>query len=91
MWDDRYLSNGDFACLYPFFTKQEINNLEQKFLELIQYQVTIKVSAYTKFYCDLRALDKDNTVFFVPNKIIIIISIAVIIMMIIIITDKKIQ
>ncbi len=37
VWDDRYLSNADFAFIYPFFTTEEINRLEQKFLELIQY------------------------------------------------------
>ena len=35
VWDDRYLSNGDFAFIYPFFVVEEINKLEQKFLELI--------------------------------------------------------
>ena len=39
MWDDRYLSNGDFATIYPFFTADEINKLEEKFLELIQYPI----------------------------------------------------
>ena len=37
VWDDRYLSNADFAFIYPFFTTEEVNKLEQKFLELIQY------------------------------------------------------
>ena len=35
VWDDRYLSNADFAIIYPFFVTEEINALEQKFLELI--------------------------------------------------------
>ena len=35
VWDDRYLSNADFAFIYPFFVTDEINKLEQKFLELI--------------------------------------------------------
>jgi len=63
VWDDRYLSNGDFAFIYPFFSKSEINILEQKFLQLIQYQVTVKASGYMNFYYDLRAFDKANTVF----------------------------
>ncbi len=37
VWDDRCLSNADFATLYPFFTPEEITKLEEKFLELIQY------------------------------------------------------
>lgn len=36
VWDDKYLSNADFAFIYPFFTNLEINKLETKFLELIQ-------------------------------------------------------
>lgn len=28
VWDDKYLSNADFAYIYPFFTTEEINKLE---------------------------------------------------------------
>ena len=35
VWDDRYLSNADFAIIYPFFVTKEINKLEKKFLELV--------------------------------------------------------
>jgi len=31
------LSNADFAFIYPFFVTEEINKLEAKFLELLQY------------------------------------------------------
>eukprot|EP00357_Protocruzia_adherens_P008197 CAMPEP_0115030686 /NCGR_PEP_ID=MMETSP0216-20121206/37988_1 /TAXON_ID=223996 /ORGANISM="Protocruzia adherens, Strain Boccale" /LENGTH=258 /DNA_ID=CAMNT_0002407997 /DNA_START=87 /DNA_END=863 /DNA_ORIENTATION=- len=60
VWDDRYLSNADFAFIYPFFVTEEINKLEQKFLELIQYNVTVKSGLYAKYYFELRALFKDN-------------------------------
>jgi len=60
VWDDRYLSNADFAFIYPFFVTEEINKLEQKFLELIQYNVTVKSNLYAKYYFELRALFKDN-------------------------------
>jgi len=60
VWDDRYLSNADFAFIYPFFTTEEINKLEQKFLELIQYNVTVKASLYAKYFFELRTLYKDN-------------------------------
>lgn len=39
---------------------EEINNLEKKFLELIQYNVTVKANLYAKYYFELRALFKDN-------------------------------
>lgn len=60
VWDDRYLSNDDFAYIYPFFVTKEINRLEQKFLELIQYNVTVKASLYAKYYFELRSLFKDS-------------------------------
>ena len=60
VWDDRYLSNADFAYIYPFFATLEINKLEKKFLELIQYNVTVKSNLYAKYYFELRALFKDN-------------------------------
>lgn len=60
MWDDRYLSNADFAFIYPFFVTEEINKLEKKFLELIQYNVTVKSTLYAKYYFELRALFKDS-------------------------------
>jgi hypothetical protein len=70
VWDDRYLSNADFAFIYPFFTTDEINKLEQKFLELIQYEfhgiymnrynVTVGSSLYAKYYFELRSLHKEN-------------------------------
>ncbi|CAI2378536.1 unnamed protein product [Moneuplotes crassus] len=61
VWDDRYLSNDDFAYIYPFFVTKEINKLEQKFLELIQYNVTVKASLYAKYYFELRSLFKDSS------------------------------
>ena len=56
IWDDKYLSNGDFSYIYPFFDKNQLNILEMKFLEMIQYNVFVKLSVYTTFYLELRAL-----------------------------------
>ena len=63
VWDDKYLSNADFAFIYPFFTTDEINKLEQKFLEILQYNVTVKSALYHKYYYELRALFKDEKQF----------------------------
>ena len=60
MWDDKYLSNADFAFIYPFFTNEEINKLETKFLEFIQYNVTVKSSLYARYYFELRGLYKND-------------------------------
>lgn len=56
MWDDKYLSNADFSYIYPFFDTKQINVLEMKFLELIQYNTHIKFSIYTKYYLELKSL-----------------------------------
>ena len=58
IWDDRYLSNGDFSNIYPFFEKEDLNLLEMKFLEIIQYNVFVKLSIYMTFYLELRMLVK---------------------------------
>lgn len=39
---------------------EEINKLEKKFLELIQYNVTVKSHLYARYYFEMRALFKDN-------------------------------
>jgi hypothetical protein len=56
VWDDKYLSNSDFAFIYPFFSNEEVNKLEQKFLELIEYNVTVKPNVYTRYYFELRGV-----------------------------------
>ena len=56
VWDDRYLSNADFAYIYPFFSTEEINRLEKKYLELINYSVTVKAALYANYYFELRGL-----------------------------------
>ena len=56
VWDDKYLSNADFSYIYPFFDTIQLNLLEMKFLEVIQYNVYVKESLYTKFYLELKSL-----------------------------------
>lgn len=60
VWDDRYLSNSDFSYIYPFFTTEEINRLEQKFLEALQYSMTVKAALYAKYYFELRGLFNES-------------------------------
>ena len=59
MWDDKYLNNSDFSTIYPFFDNEQLNKLELKFLELIQYNTHIKFSTYTKYYLELKAVEPD--------------------------------
>ena len=55
-WDDKYLSNADFSCIYQFFDTQQYNMLEMKFLDIIQYNTFVKFSLYTKYYLELKSL-----------------------------------
>ena len=65
VWDDRSLHNIDFSVFCPMFTLKEINFLEKKFLELIDYDVSISASLYASYYFQLRTLcqrvDKEFT------------------------------
>jgi len=59
MWDDKFLNNSDFSTIYPFFTNEQLNELELKFLESIQYNTHIKFSTYTKYYLELKTVEPD--------------------------------
>ena len=61
VWDDKYLSNADFSYIYPFFDTQQLNTLEMKFLEMIQYNVYVKDSLYTKYYLELKTLVPEDS------------------------------
>merc|ERR1719446_780099 len=56
VWDDRSLHNIDFSVLCPMFTLREIHHLEKKFLELLDYDVSICTSLYASYYFQLRTL-----------------------------------
>lgn len=62
-WDDRYLCNSNFAYYYPFFETQQINILEMKFLEMIQYNLYVKKSLFVRYYLELKSIDdSDNNI-----------------------------
>lgn len=63
VWDDKYLSNADFAYIYPFFTNEEVNRLELKFLEFIEYNVNVKQNVYVRYYFELKNLFKTDDSF----------------------------
>lgn len=63
VWDDRYLSNADFAYIYPFFKNDEVNKLELKFLEFIEYNVNVKQNVYVRYYFELKSLFKTDDSF----------------------------
>ena len=56
VWDDRCLSNADFSVIAASYTLKEVNDLEVKFLQLLQYNVSITASLYASYYFELRTL-----------------------------------
>ena len=64
IWDDDSLENCHFPKVMPDVTNNEINKLEQVFLEFIDYKLVIKGSEYAKYYFIMRTLadsiKKDN-------------------------------
>jgi len=53
VWDDICISNSQFVRLFPVISLEHLNRLERKFLDLIEYDVTVSSSLYTKYYFNL--------------------------------------
>ena len=60
VWDDRCLSNADFSVIAASYRLKEVNDLEVKFLQLLQYNVSITASLYASYYFELRTLCEEN-------------------------------
>lgn len=56
VWDDRCLSNADFSVIAASYSLKDVNELEAKFLEKMQYNVSITASLYASYYFELRTL-----------------------------------
>ena len=56
IWDDDSLENVHFPKVLPDVTLKMINELEEKFLEFIDYDLVVKGSEYAKYYFILRTL-----------------------------------
>lgn len=62
VWDDRSLFNIEFSIFCPMLTLKEINHLEKKFLELIDYDVSVNASLYASYYFQLRTLCQSDAI-----------------------------
>lgn len=60
VWDDTPLINADFSILYPALTVKEINFLERKFLDLLEFKLTVSPSLYAQYYFELRSICEEN-------------------------------
>jgi hypothetical protein len=66
VWDDTPLINADFSILYPALTVKEINFLERKFLDLLEFKLTVSPSLYAQYYFELRSICEENSQSFKP-------------------------
>ena len=60
VWDDTPLINADFSILYTALTVKEINFLERKFLDLLDFKLAVSPSLYAQYYFELRSICEEN-------------------------------
>jgi len=61
VWDDTPLINADFSLLYPALTAKEINLLERRFLNHLDFKLAISPSLYAQYYFELRSICEEGT------------------------------
>jgi len=61
VWEDESVWNVDFLDLFPLLTLVDLNNLENRFMELLKFNVLIVGSEYAKYYFELRALSQQES------------------------------
>jgi len=66
VWDDTPLINADFSILYPALTVKEINFLERKFLDLLEFKLSVSPSLYAQYYFELRSICEESALSFRP-------------------------
>lgn len=61
IWDDESFENDSFHKAFrSIYTPSEINNMERRLLEFIDYMLFIKASDYAKYYFILRTFAQKN-------------------------------
>lgn len=63
VWDDTPLINADFSILYPPLKIKEINYLERKLLEKLEFKLTVSPSLYAQYYFELRSICEESVTF----------------------------
>ena len=56
IWDDDSLENVHFPKVMPNVTNNEINKLEQSYLEFVDFKLMIRGGEYAKYYFIMRTL-----------------------------------
>ncbi|EGR33732.1 n-terminal domain protein [Ichthyophthirius multifiliis] len=60
IWDDESFENNNFSKAFPYFSVQQLNEMERVFVNFIDYSLYIKGQEYAKFYFILRGFAKKN-------------------------------
>jgi len=60
VWDDTPLINADFSVLYPVLKAKDVNALERKFLELLDFKLSISPALYAQYYFELRSICEEH-------------------------------
>ena len=51
--------NVDFCNMFPHIAVEDMNDLERTYLEMLQFNINVDSSVYTKYYFDLRTLAEE--------------------------------
>jgi len=60
VWDDTPLINADFSILYPALNAKEINLLERRFLDHLDFKLSVSPSLYAQYYFELRSICEEH-------------------------------
>merc|ERR1712137_756988 len=61
VWEDLAVWNVDFCSVFPSVTGKDLAELEKTLLRLLQYNVSLQSSDYTKYYFELRGFAENGS------------------------------
>ena len=61
VWEDQAVWNVDFCSVFPHVDAKDLAELEKVLLRLLQFNVSLKSSDYTKYYFELRGFAESNS------------------------------